>query len=193
MDVDAATLRRLEESFGTPRELWCALTMAQREFALCRAAFLRGRAHDVTLLILRDAPISPEVAVIRKWSYPPGLFRPPSGGVEPGERFEAGAAREAYEETGLAIALDRYLVRMRARFDCEGEALEWTTHVFSARWTGGEPRPVDTREIAEARWATLAELDGDLRARMLARESAGFRYRVALQDAALEMLGFRSG
>jgi ADP-ribose pyrophosphatase YjhB (NUDIX family) len=189
MYVDAAMVARLEARYGAPRELQMELTMAEREFALCRRASQKGRAHDVTLFILRG----PEIAVIRKWSYPPDLFRPPSGGVEPGEAFEAGAAREAYEETGLTVALERYLVRMQARFRWENEALDWTTHVFSARLLAGEVQAVDTHEIAEARWATVTELDTDMRARMLARASAGFQYRVALQDAALERLGLRRG
>jgi 8-oxo-dGTP pyrophosphatase MutT (NUDIX family) len=197
--VDAATVARLAARYGAPRELQMELTMVDREFALCRRAADRGRAHDVTLFVLRAAthdaprwaPEAMEIAVIRKWSYPPGLFRPPSGGVEPGEAFEAGAAREAYEETGLTVELERYLVRVQARFLWGEEALDWTTHVFSARPLAGEVRAVDTREIAEARWATVAELDTELRARMLARESAGFQYRVALQDAALEVLGLK--
>jgi len=191
LHVDTEVVRALEARYGAPRVIAMALPMAEREYALCKRAALRGRAHDVTLFVLRgeEEPARREVAVIRKWSYPPGVFRPPSGGVEPGEAFEAGAVREALEETGLEVALERYLVRIRARFEWEGDALDWTTHVFSARCQGGEIGPRDTREIAEARWVTVAELDGALREKMLARGSAGFRYRVTLQDAALAQLG----
>lgn len=197
MYIDAAVLRDVEARYGTPHEIETTLSMAEREFSLCRRAGRNGRAHDVTLLILGPGGGDPSgtmdgpIAVIRKWSYPPDLFRPPSGGVEPGEAFEAGAVREALEETGLVVELERYLVRMRARFEWGGEALDWTTHVVSARWREGEVAPRDTREIAEARWSTLAELDGTLRDRMLATGSAGFRYRVALQDAALARLGVK--
>jgi ADP-ribose pyrophosphatase YjhB (NUDIX family) len=203
--IDGAVLRRLETEYGVPRLLQISLAMAEREYALCKTVALRGRAHDVTLFIFRAADErafasasrreggGSQIAVIRKWSYPPGLFRPPSGGVEPEEPFEAGAVREAREETGLEVALERYLVRVCARFEWQEESLDWTTHVFSARWLGGEIGPVDTREIAEARWSTVTELNTDLRERMLARGSAGFRYRVALQDAAFVQLGMRSG
>lgn len=187
MYIDAATLARLEAEYGTPLEMRHVAEMSEREFRLCRHAMRRGRAHDVTLFIVRGE----EVAVIRKWSYPPEIYRPPSGGVEPEEVFEAGAAREAYEETGLTVALDRYLVRAQARFSFGEDALDWTTHVFRARYLDGEIRAVDDREIAEARWATLAELDTNLRAAMLATGSAGFRYRVALHDAALRALGLK--
>jgi ADP-ribose pyrophosphatase YjhB (NUDIX family) len=192
--VNAEIVDALETRYGAPREMATVLEMAEREYLLCRRAVQRGRAHDVTLFILRgdiDATRR-EIAVIRKWSYPPDVYRPPSGGVEPGEEFEAGAVREALEETGLEVALERYLVRMRARFAWQGERLDWTTHVFSACWLGGEISPRDTREIAEARWVTVAELKGPLREKLLARGSPGFRYRVALQDAALAELDRRA-
>jgi 8-oxo-dGTP diphosphatase len=188
--IDAGTVAQLEEEFGTPAQLRTELAMSEGEYSLCRRAVHRGRAHDVTLFIF-DEPARTRLAVIRKWSYPPEIYRPPSGGVEPGEPFVSGAAREAYEETGLTVRLDRYLVRARARFSHAGESLEWTTHVLSACATGGEIRAVDTREIADARWATVTELDTTLRAAMLATNRAGFAYRVALHDAALTALGMR--
>ena len=92
--------------------------------------------------------------------------------------------REALEETGLRVELDRYLVETRARFVHEGRVLDWRTHVFSAT-TGDEAiAPLDTVEIAEARWGTLEELEGPLRERLLATGRAFWRYRVALHDAA---------
>jgi 8-oxo-dGTP pyrophosphatase MutT (NUDIX family) len=185
--LDGTVLERLETKYGVPHEFRHEAEMSEREFRLCRHAMRRGRAHDVTLFIVRGE----EIAVIRKWSYPPGLYRPPSGGVEPEEPFEVGAAREAFEETGLTVALDRYLVRARARFTHGEELIDWTTHLFGARYLEGEIRPVDEREIAEARWATLAELDTELRSALLATGSAGFRYRVALHDAALRGMGLR--
>ena len=99
--------------------------------------------------------------------------------------------REALEETGLRVELERYLVETRARFVHDGRALDWRTHVFSAT-TGDEAiAALDTVEIAEARWGTLDELSGPLRDRLLATGRAFWRYRVALHDAAIAAL--RSG
>jgi hypothetical protein len=57
--------------------------------------------------------------------------------------------------------------------------------------TTGDERlvPLDTDEIAEARWGTLEELAGPIRERLLATDRAFWRYRVALHDAALHALG----
>ena len=48
--------------------------------------------------------------------------------------------------------------------------------------------PLDTTEIAEARWGTPAELLGPIRERLLATGRALWRYRVALHDAAMAAL-----
>jgi 8-oxo-dGTP pyrophosphatase MutT (NUDIX family) len=96
--------------------------------------------------------------------------------------------REALEETGLRVTLDRYLVASRAFFVYEPDEVPWRTHVFSARTTDTELRPQDPDEIAGARWGTFAELAGPLRERLLATGHAFWRYRVALHDAALSAL-----
>lgn len=180
------TLRDLEQRYGLPRVGRAETPFAAREFALLEHCARKQRAHDVTLLI-RDA--AGRFAVIRKPSYPAEVFRPPSGGVEPGEAFEAGALREALEETGLPIRLERYLLRVEARFT-HGEAVApWTTHVLLAEALDTTLGPTDHVEIAEARWATVTEIMDEYRPRMLALGSAGMRYRVDLQDLALQELG----
>lgn len=180
------TLRALEQRYGRPALGWAEAPFTPREFALLERCARKQRAHDVTLLI-RDG--QGQFAVIRKPSYPAEVFRPPSGGVEPGESFEAGALREAIEETGLRIRLERYVLRVEARFACGDAVAPWTTHVFLAEALDTALNPTDRVEIAEARWATVAEIMDAYRPRMLAIGSAGMRYRVDLQDLALRELG----
>lgn len=179
-------IRAQEELYGVPVVAVAETVFSAREFALLEYCLGKNRAHDITLLI-RDEP--DRFAVIRKPSYPPEVFRPPSGGVEPGETLAAGAEREALEETGLEVRLERYLLRVEARFFCGDRIAPWVTHVFLAHPTGGTLAPRDLREIAEARWATVEELCGSYRQAMLAVGSEGMRYRVDLQDLSLESLG----
>jgi ADP-ribose pyrophosphatase YjhB (NUDIX family) len=181
----AAAMRDVEARYGTPRVLAWEAEFDQREFELLRTCLRKGRAHDVTLFI-RDGE---RLALIRKPLYPAGLFRPPSGGVERGEPFEAGARREAFEETGLSIRLTRYLLRFDARFRRPGETVAWTTHVVAAEALTHDLVVMDRKEIAEACWGTPAAIHAVMRPRMLAWGSEGMRYRVAIQDEALAMLG----
>jgi len=115
-------------------------------------------------------------------------WRPPGGGIRPGEDFGAGAVREALEETGLHVELQRYLVASRALFRNGGRELAWQTHVLLAETPDEELAPGDADEIAAARWGTIDELAGPLRERLLATGLAFWRYRVALHDAALSAM-----
>ena len=179
MHVDEATLAGLRKRFGTPLELPWEGEISEAEWAI--ATHNPARTHDVTLLILDP---SRRLALIRKPHFEAGIWRPPGGGIKPGENFVAGAVREALEETGLHVELRRYLVASHAIFSNDGRELHWRTHVVLAETEDDELAPDDPEEIAEARWGTLDELAGSLRERLLATERAFWRYRVALHDAA---------
>lgn len=89
----------------------------------------------------------------------------------------------------MEIVLERYLVQVSAVFSHAGERIPWRTHILSASAESETLAPLDTTEIAAARWGTAAELAGPIRERLLATGRALWRYRVALHDAALEELG----
>src|SRR5262249_30690101 len=133
-DLTPGVLARAEALYGRPRESRLVQEISPADIAMVRRSQKGGlRAHDVTLYIW--AAGAPEkLAVIAKHSYPPGAFRPPGGAVDAGEELADGAAREALEETGLVVAIERYLLRVAARFTCAGQsAVEWRTHVVGAR------------------------------------------------------------
>ena len=142
-----------------PDELSFAYEMRDDEFDMVRRSQKHGRAHDVTLFIIDGA----RIVVIKKPFYPPGAYRAPSGGIAPGESFEDGALREAYEETGLRIVLEEYIVRAKVKFTLDEASIDWTSHVLSARIVGGKLEPIDTHEMVEARFATVDELTGAIR------------------------------
>lgn len=181
--VTDEVLAPVRERYGEPAELTWSGQISAHEHAL--ATYNPRRTHDVTLFILDP---SDRIALIRKPHFAEGIWRPPGGGVKPGEEFVAGAEREALEETGLHVRLERYLVDARARFTHEQRDLLWRTHVFLARTEDAQLEPRDPEEIAGARWGTLDELAGPLRERLLATGRALWRYRVALHDAALAAL-----
>jgi 8-oxo-dGTP diphosphatase len=181
--VTEAILAPLRERYGTPVFLEWNGDVSAEEYAL--ATYNPARRHDVTLFILDPGA---RIALIRKPHFAAGIWRPPGGGIRPGESFVDGAVREAAEETGLATTLKRYLVDAGARFRHGGDVLDWRTHVFLARTAEEALDPRDDEEIAAARWGTLDELGGPIRARLLETGRALWRYRVALHDAALAAL-----
>lgn len=187
MHVDETVLAPVRQRYGRPVVIRWEGEISDAEWLV--ATHNPQRTHDVTLFILDP---SQRLALIRKPQFTADVWRPPGGGVRPGEDFTAGAVREALEETGLHVALRRYLVDAHALFSNAGRELRWRTHVLLADTPDTEIAAGDPGEIAEARWGTLEELAGPLRAILLATGRAFWRYRVALHDAALQALETRT-
>jgi ADP-ribose pyrophosphatase YjhB (NUDIX family) len=180
--VDEAVLAPVRRRFGEPAELVWEGEISEPELAMI--TYNPVRRHDVTLFVLNGD----RLALIRKPHFPEGVWRTPGGGVKPGEAFVTGVVREAYEELGVEVELERYLVVARAVFRFGDLAVPWQTHVFGAKTEDERLAPQDTVEIAEARWGTTAELAGPIRDRLLSTGRAFWRYRVALHDATLAAL-----
>jgi len=189
MHVDEELLAPLRRTYGEPDLLTWEGEISKAEHAL--ATYNPRRMHDVTLFITNGE----RLALIRKPRFDDGVWRPPGGGIKPGEDPVAGMEREALEETGLRIEVRRYLVLAHALFLYRPFEVPWRTHVFHATTADTHVEARDLEEIDAARWGTLTELAGPLRERLLATGRAFWRYRVALHDAALEALsrGERSG
>jgi 8-oxo-dGTP pyrophosphatase MutT (NUDIX family) len=185
MHVDEKVLAPLRQVYGDPAELTWEGDISEAEHAL--ATYNPRRMHDVTLFITNGE----RLALIRKPRFDEGVWRPPGGGIKPGEDPVAAMAREALEETGLRIEAQRYLVLAHALFRYREVDLPWRTHVFHATTEDTDIAARDLEEIEAARWGTLDELAGPLRERLLATGRAFWRYRVALHDAALAALGYR--
>ncbi|NIN65578.1 MAG: NUDIX domain-containing protein [Anaerolineae bacterium] len=158
--------------------------IGQAELAFVRATQKHDRAHDITLFIFNND----HLALIRKPMFDRPIYRAPSGGLEPEESFEEGAKRESLEETGLEIKLENYLLRIHVRFTGGEDYLNWTSHVFKARAIGGELKPQNASEIAEARYGTIEELQGPVRQALLGSGRRLLAYRVALTDLAVDVL-----
>lgn len=185
MFVDQTVIAQLEVRYGRPASLTITQPITAAELQMVRASMRRGRRHDMTVFMFDPRQ---RIALIRKHSHPPGAFRAPSGGVEPGEPADHGALREAYEETGLAARLHRYVLRVNAKFIHGGDQIDWSSHVFTAACPDDDPRAIDTKEIAEVRFGTMSELMGPIRTALLRSGRPLLRYRVSLTDTVAALL-----
>lgn len=191
MYVTRAILAQAEAALGTPMELRMQYEITPEEAAMIRRSQRHGRAHDVTTFLFGDG----QLAAIAKHNYPPGIYRVPGGGLQPGEALIDGAVREALEETGLPFTPTTYALRVFVAFTSGDERIDWVTHVVNwvTHVVSGTaphipPQPLDAREIREAQWIAPAELVGPIAGLMLATGRPLLRYRVELHRRALALL-----
>lgn len=183
MSFLSSQIAEMEGLYGHPDYLTFTVNATSKEIDRIRSSMKRGRAHDITLFIAKDDGY----IFISKHFYPPGLNRAPSGGVLPGEDFITGAKREALEETGVKIELQKCILRIGVKFQSEDDTINWTSHVFAAKYICGEIVPQDTREIKEARLIKVDEIP-KFKEIMLNSGNAGFRYRAFLTDESIKRL-----
>ena len=93
-----------------------------------------------------------------------GLWQTVGGGIEPDEAPIDAAVREAEEEAGVRVRIDRIRAvtggpQYRLRYP-NGDLVSYDSIVFDARVLGGTPRP-DGEETVAAAWFSPSEL-GDL-------------------------------
>ena len=98
-------------------------------------------------LVIRGA----EVLLVRRSDT--GEWAPISGIVDPGEHPSETAVREALEEAGVVIEVERLLwtVVMEEITYANGDRCRFLDHGFRARWVSGEPYAAD-EESTEVAW-----------------------------------------
>lgn len=183
--IKQSQIAEMMEKYGKPREVEMTLEITPPEFSMLRSSRKHQRSHDITLFIFKDHEYR-EFAAIAKHFFPPGIYRAPSGAAHPDEDFEEGAQREAREETGLEIELDRFILIIRVRFTCGPEFEDWTSYIFTAFKRSGDLKHQDEEEISETKWLTLEELQSEVRQKLEATDLALFHYRLKLHDLSVK-------
>ncbi len=129
--------------------------------------------HDPLVLIGVTAVILREDTVLLGRRTDTGRLTPITGIVDPGEEPATAARREAAEEAGIDIVVERLarVTQTGRTTHVNGDLVDYLDLTFRCRWVGGEPRPVDG-EMRDLAWFPLDALDGVLgdehRARVLA-------------------------
>lgn len=183
MFVSDQTIDELIARYGQPEAADFRFDVDREEYDRIASSQKHGRKHDFTLYIFKGK----DIIVIAKPFYPPGMYRAPSGGLHPGEDAHDGIYREAMEETGCKIELEKFLLRTEVAFVCDEDRIEWNSYVFKARYLSGDFEFTDRREIKEVRLATIGDFETYSR---IMRESriGGLHYRAALHDVVKRLL-----
>lgn len=116
-----------------------------------------------------------EVLLVRRADT--GEWSPISGIVDPGELPSETAVREAEEEAGVVIEVDRLLwtIVTEEIVYANGDRCRYLDHGFRASWVSGEPY-VGDEESTEVGWFNVSELPTPRQERLEAM------VRIALED-----------
>ena len=185
MFVPKETIQELSEQFGHPKEVSFSYEISVEEFERIKSSQKNGREHDVTIYIRKDD----KFIVIAKHFYPQGLFRAPSGGINPNEDFIAGAKREVLEETGCEVSIQKFLLQTHVQFKLvnSDKVINWHSYVFLAEYISGDFQFTDTNEIREVTTVTLAEYE-KFSATMRSTSIGGLHYRADMHDVVKQLL-----
>lgn len=168
------------DQYGQPRQASFRYDVTEKEFQRIRRSQKDGRNHDVTLYV----GIENKLIVIAKHFYPPGLYRAPSGGINPAESFHDGINREVAEEIGCKIDLKRFLLTTEINFHCNNDSIFWRSFVFLADYLLGDFVFTDHYEIKEVRVVDPVEFDQYGRI-MRDTEIGGLHYRADLHETVM--------
>jgi len=133
-------LASLGERFGRPRSV-----SAQIDDSFDDPIRKPDRYGEVAMVIRRP---SGTLLLAIKTFYPRGAYRLPTGGIHHGEGVYDALVREAHEETGLALVVERFLSRI-AYHGAGGGAPLFHTFAFLLRETGGTLGAIDESEQIE--------------------------------------------
>ncbi|MCG2770199.1 MAG: NUDIX hydrolase [Anaerolineae bacterium] len=104
-EVDPSGIEAAIARFGKPEERDYCLSVRCDTYEEHRRK--RGkRAAEVVFLVCRPGG---KFLLHTKSFYPPGAYRVLTGGIEEGEDLVAAICREAREETGLEVSVERFL------------------------------------------------------------------------------------
>lgn len=138
-----AEIAQLGAQFGMPIRRHYALDVGQATHEWWSAEKARRRDGEVVLFILRG---NGNVVLHTKDFYPPGAFRVPSGGIRRDEPLLNAVQREAWEETGLQVVIERFLAVLGFEFRFQGQVIPYPSYLFLLREVGGELKTMDAEE-----------------------------------------------
>jgi len=143
--------------YGTPLTEHVEIPVSQETLDYWRQ-LKDGRVAEVVLLVRRP---DGRYLLHTKTFYPEGAYRLMTGGINAGEDLIQAALREAREETGLVVEMERFLGVLAQRFVHGDEGFDFTSYLIE-----------------------LAELDGTLGVQDEHEQISGLRH-VAPEDLSI--------
>lgn len=110
---------------------------------LTNSGTINGERGEVVMVLRRPGN---RVLAMSKCYYPDGVFRLPTGAIQPIESTDEAFARETWEETGLKPETWERIAVVVHRCSCGSRTLDVTSHIIAGDETRDVPSPTDTSE-----------------------------------------------
>ena len=140
--INPEEIEALARQYGPVEQRSYSLEVGKKNFEEWQRALVNNRRGEVVFVV--QQPV--KLILHTKDFYPPGTYRLPSGGVRWGESVLSALHREAREEMGLEVEVDRFLGLLEYEFGCQEETMPFVSYVFLVREAGGELAPQDKGE-----------------------------------------------
>lgn len=153
-------LKKLEKRFGSFHQHHVELTISSEWMLNLMNKMNRiSRRGEVVMVIPNKEG---HIWLHTKDFYGEGVYRLMTGGLEPGEKPHLAMQREAEEETGFKIKIDRCLAVITYTLKA-GEIFQpFVSYVFATRPTKGWPQPTDCGESISGFKAVPVSALGDI-------------------------------
>jgi len=135
-----AEIAQLRMRYGVPLRRRCVLDVSEESYGYRRQS---KRSAEVVLFIRRA---NGNLLLHTKDFYPKGAFRVPSGGIYKREALLDAVHREAFEETGLQVAVERFLAVVQFDFCWQERTVSLSSYPFLLREVGGRLEVQDEHE-----------------------------------------------
>lgn len=186
----AAEIVQLGACFGAPMRQHCVLDVSQARREWWSTEKVRRRDGEVALFIQRR---NGHLILHTKDFYPDGVLRVPTGGIKPGETVTAAVHRETLEETGLRVAIERFLTFVEFEFDWQGQVTRYPSYGFLLREMEGDLKSLDPDEriaaFSEVPFSDLPAVAERLEKVPLSWQDWG-QFRAVPHRMVAELLGF---
>jgi ADP-ribose pyrophosphatase YjhB (NUDIX family) len=162
--INPEEIEELARLYGPIKRRSYSLEVGRRNFEDWRRELVEKRRGEVVFVVKGPGGL----ILHTKDFYPSGTYRLPSGGVRWGESVLSALHREAQEEMGLEVEVDRFLGLLVYEFRCQEETMPFVSYVFLVREAGGELAPQDKEEhilsFCQVPVVKLSAVAGSLRA-----------------------------
>jgi 8-oxo-dGTP pyrophosphatase MutT (NUDIX family) len=156
--IDEEEVTQLSTTYGPAQRRQVTLEVAAQTIDEWwkRMVVKANRRGEVVLAARRR---DGQILLHTKRFYPQGIYRLPSGGVHPQEAVLAAVIREAHEETGLDVTLERFLATVEYEFYHEQRRVAFVSYVFLAAVGDSPPVVQDPDEqITDFRYVMPQDL-----------------------------------